>query len=170
MTVQARVVVLTSIIVSVVAIAALAWFTQERPQQAAWSGQASFDPRRAMQQARALAEGYPDRVVGSPTSRRATTYLVRAFGALGYETSSVPFSMWLKGTRVTGQDVVAYAPGASPESVAVLATMTRRRPRMRLPRTTHRAWAPSSSWLAFCFACRTAGVLSSSQRMVRNGG
>lgn len=78
-----------------------------------------FNARSAMAFTRALAEGYPGRVTGTASSRRATRFLSRQFRALGYRVTIQPFSMWLHGKHVTGQNVIAAS--ARPRSGSYVA-------------------------------------------------
>ena len=81
----------------------------------------AFDPAAAIEYTRTLAEDYPDRVTGSPGARRAAEYLSSEFQKLGYRVSGDLFTMWLAGSRVEGENVIAELPGSIPESVAVIA-------------------------------------------------
>jgi alkaline phosphatase isozyme conversion protein len=80
-----------------------------------------FDGASALQYTRVLSEVFPDRVTGTPGSRRAGEYLRAEFRKLGYRVDSPTFSMWLGGERVQGENIVAQAGGESPESIAVIA-------------------------------------------------
>jgi len=80
-----------------------------------------FDSAAALEYTRVLAEGYPDRVTGTPAAGRAAEYLKAQFQKMGYRVSGDLFNMWLAGKRVEGQNVVAEAPGEIRESVAIIA-------------------------------------------------
>jgi len=80
-----------------------------------------FEGANAVEYTRVVAEEFPDRVTGTPPARRAAGYLRAEFRKLGYEVSSPTFSMWLRGERVQGENVVAWLEGESPQSVAVMA-------------------------------------------------
>ncbi len=83
--------------------------------------EARFDAASALDYTRVLAEGYPDRVTGSPGARRAAGFLAEEFGKLGFRVEHASFPMWLAGRRVTGENVIAILPGSESGAVAVLA-------------------------------------------------
>lgn len=78
-----------------------------------------FDGREAMAYTGSLARRFPDRVTGTPASRRAARFLADEFAALGYKTEIRSFTMWLHGRRVIGENVVAYS-GTAFEASRVL--------------------------------------------------
>jgi hypothetical protein len=90
-----------------------------RPEETPISPQ--FDATSAINYAQVLSEVFPDRVTGSPGSRRAAEYLRAEFRKLGYRVDSPTFSMWLGGERVQAENLTAQAEGEQPESVAVIA-------------------------------------------------
>lgn len=107
---------------AVLLILALAWRAPEsvpRPPMEALASQ--FDGASAIAYTRVLAEGFPDRVTGSVGARRAAEYLRSEFRKLGYYVESPTFSMWLRGERVQGENIVARLEGQTPESLAVIA-------------------------------------------------
>lgn len=81
----------------------------------------AFDGPAAIEYARVLAEGYPDRVTGSPGAARAAAYLRAEFTRLGYHVTDDRFTMWLAGRQVEGSNVIAELSGGEPESIAILA-------------------------------------------------
>lgn len=90
-----------------------------RPPETAISPQ--FDGASAIGYTRVLSEAFPDRVTGSPGSRRAAEFLRAEFRRLGYRVDSPTFSMWLGGERVQGENLAARAEGDSQGSIAVIA-------------------------------------------------
>ena len=80
-----------------------------------------FDPAAAIENTRVLAEDYPDRITGSEGARRAAEHLRAEFRQRGYQVSDNTFTMWLRGERVEGDNVIAEIPGQTSESVAVIA-------------------------------------------------
>ena len=80
-----------------------------------------FDPAAAIENTRVLAEEYPDRITGSEGARRAAEYLRTEFRNRGYQVTDNTFTMWLRGQRVEGHNVIAEIPGQTSESVAVIA-------------------------------------------------
>jgi len=80
-----------------------------------------FDEASAIEYTRVLSEAFPDRITGSPASRRAAEFLRAEFRRLGYRVDSPTFSMWLAGERVQGENLAAQAQGDSPQSIAVIA-------------------------------------------------
>ncbi len=82
---------------------------------------ARFDGPSAIEYTRVVAEGYPDRVTGSAGARRAAQYVRSEFEKLGYRVESQRFSMWLRGERAQGENVVARLAGDTLETVAVVA-------------------------------------------------
>jgi len=91
------------------------------PQPPVAAIQARFDPTRAIEYARVLAQDYPDRVTGSPAAGRATAYLHGEFERLGYQAINQHFGMWLRGERVQGTNVIANEGQANAPNVAIIA-------------------------------------------------
>jgi Peptidase family M28 len=92
----------------------------------------AFDAAPAMEYAKTLATGYPDRVTGSPQAARAAEYLRAEFQRLGYRVTGDVFSVMLGGHVVEGDNVIAELKGEIPESVGVIAHYD-------APRTSHEA-------------------------------
>jgi hypothetical protein len=117
-----RVLVLASLLLSAVLIGVIA---RSSPQPvspiAVTRHDATFDGVRAIQYAGVLAVEYQDRVTGSEGARRAAKFLRAQFEALGYAVEDQPFTMWLAGQRVRGNNVIAVLPGARAENIAVIA-------------------------------------------------
>jgi len=101
--------------------AGAAWGPRPLPQLSLPPAPVHFEGANAVEYTRVVAEEFPDRVTGTPPSRRAAEYLRAEFRKQGYEVSSPTFSMWLRGERVQGENVVAWLAGESPQSVAVMA-------------------------------------------------
>jgi len=80
-----------------------------------------FNPVVAIENTRVLAEDYPDRITGSEGARRAAEYLRTEFRNRGYQVSDNTFTLWLRGERVQGDNVIAEIPGQISETVAVIA-------------------------------------------------
>ncbi len=80
-----------------------------------------FDGQSAIDYARVLSLQYPDRVTGSSGARRAGQYIRSELEKRGYAADLLPFTMWLRGERVQGENIVATLAGETPESIAVMA-------------------------------------------------
>ncbi len=80
-----------------------------------------FDAASALEYTRVVATEFPDRVTGRPNARRAAEYIRAEFRKLGYRAESQTFTMWLRGERIRGENVVAGLEGEMPGSVAVIA-------------------------------------------------
>ena len=112
----------------------LGFTTRPAPQPKLYAGPLSFSALSAMAYSKALAEGYPDRVTGTPASRRAARFIERTLKSLGYRVTLQRFSVWTYGKPVIGENVIATLPSehAAAPYVAVLAHYDN-------PRTTHQA-------------------------------
>ena len=80
-----------------------------------------FDTRRALKDVRELSTSCPARVTGSNGARCAADFIEKRFRDLGLPTRVQSFSMWLRGSRVTGRNVFSVARGNSPRSIIVIA-------------------------------------------------
>jgi hypothetical protein len=80
-----------------------------------------FEGAAAFEFTRVLAEEFPDRVTGTPAALRAANYLRAQLESSGYAVTLEPFSLWLRGERAQGENVIAEWEGDSPQSVAMIA-------------------------------------------------
>jgi len=72
-----------------------------------------FEANRALSAARRLAVDYPDRVVGSETSRRAQGWLIRQFMNSGLPVEILPFTVVVASQERRGVQVWAASPGTA---------------------------------------------------------
>jgi len=80
-----------------------------------------FEGAAALEFTRVVAEEFPDRVTGTPAAHRAASYLRTQLRNSGYAVTLEPFSLWLRGKPVEGENVIAQWEGDSPENVAIVA-------------------------------------------------
>jgi hypothetical protein len=80
-----------------------------------------FEGAAAFEFTRVVAEGFPDRVTGTPAAHRAAVYLRTQLRNTGYVVTLEPFPLWLRGEPVEGENVIAQSEGDSPENVAIIA-------------------------------------------------
>jgi len=118
---QRRVIILVTIAAGLLIAVCARWGTRPLPIPSVPAYPVRFEGSAASEFARVLAEEYPDRVTGTSASRRAAAYLALQLEKMGYQVDRPTFSMWLQGKRVQGENVIAFLPGESPESVAIIA-------------------------------------------------
>lgn len=80
-----------------------------------------FDAARADANLRALLKACPSRVTGSAGARCAADFIEKRFEEDGLSTRRQVFSMWLRGKRVEGINVIAAVRGTSTRTLALLA-------------------------------------------------
>jgi hypothetical protein len=129
------------------------WGPRPLPPLSIPAAPARFEGAAAFEFTRIVAEEFPDRVTGTPAAHRAADYLRAQLRNSGYAVTLEPFSLWLHGKEVEGENVIAQWEGDSPESLAILAHYDS-------ALTTHQAAADNASGV---------GVLLELARALRQG-